>query len=152
MRFLVLALAAALITSPFASAETDDERFLELLERYDASTPFDDQNDVVRVGHAVCNDLRRGEESRASLAGTLAAGGVVNPYGFLTAATEVFCPEFLESTAPSPVPVPAAAPPRATHYPNCTAVRAAGAAPIYRGEPGYSSSLDRDGDGVACEK
>lgn len=49
-----------------------------------------------------------------------------------------------------PAPVPA--PPRATHYPNCTAVRAAGAAPIYRGEPGYSSSLDRDGDGVACEK
>jgi hypothetical protein len=30
-------------------------------------------------------------------------------------------------------------------------VRAAGAAPLYRGQPGYSSRLDRDGDGVACE-
>jgi hypothetical protein len=30
-------------------------------------------------------------------------------------------------------------------------VRAAGAAPLYRGQPGYSSKLDRDGDGVACE-
>lgn len=39
----------------------------------------------------------------------------------------------------------------ATYYANCAAVRAAGAAPIYRGDPGYSSSLDRDGDGVACE-
>ena len=29
--------------------------------------------------------------------------------------------------------------------------RAAGAAPLYRGQAGYSSRLDRDGDGVACE-
>ncbi|MGW1812711.1 excalibur calcium-binding domain-containing protein [Streptomyces sp. NPDC002125] len=38
-----------------------------------------------------------------------------------------------------------------TYYANCTAVRAAGAAPIHRGDPGYGSHLDRDGDGVACE-
>jgi micrococcal nuclease len=37
------------------------------------------------------------------------------------------------------------------YYANCTAVRAAGADPIYAGQPGYSSKLDRDGDGVACE-
>lgn len=37
------------------------------------------------------------------------------------------------------------------YYPNCAAVRAAGAAPIRRGEPGYRPGLDRDGDGVACE-
>jgi hypothetical protein len=37
------------------------------------------------------------------------------------------------------------------YYENCTAVRAAGAAPIHRGEPGYSSKLDRDDDGIACE-
>lgn len=36
-------------------------------------------------------------------------------------------------------------------YPNCAAARAAGAAPIRRGEPGYGKHLDRDGDGVACE-
>lgn len=39
----------------------------------------------------------------------------------------------------------------ATSYANCTAVRAAGAAPIHRGDPGYGSHLDRDGDGVGCE-
>ena len=38
-----------------------------------------------------------------------------------------------------------------TYYPNCIAANAAGAAPIYRGQPGYSTKLDRDGDGVACE-
>lgn len=37
------------------------------------------------------------------------------------------------------------------HYPNCTAVKAAGAAPLYAGQPGYARHLDRDGDGVACE-
>jgi hypothetical protein len=36
-------------------------------------------------------------------------------------------------------------------YANCDAVRAAGKAPLHRGDPGYSSALDRDGDGVACE-
>ncbi|MGW7029110.1 excalibur calcium-binding domain-containing protein [Streptomyces xanthophaeus] len=37
------------------------------------------------------------------------------------------------------------------YYRNCTAVRDAGAAPIRRGDAGYGSHLDRDGDGVACE-
>jgi Excalibur calcium-binding domain len=34
---------------------------------------------------------------------------------------------------------------------NCDAARAAGAAPVRRGEPGYGPHLDRDGDGVGCE-
>ncbi|CRZ18200.1 excalibur calcium-binding domain-containing protein [Mycolicibacterium neworleansense] len=41
--------------------------------------------------------------------------------------------------------------PMAGAYPSCAAARAAGAAPLYAGQPGYSSKLDRDGDGVACE-
>ena len=39
----------------------------------------------------------------------------------------------------------------AVYYRNCSAARAAGAAPIREGEAGYASHLDRDGDGVACE-
>ena len=31
------------------------------------------------------------------------------------------------------------------------AAKAAGAAPLYRGQPGYRSALDGDDDGVACE-
>lgn len=38
-----------------------------------------------------------------------------------------------------------------TYYKSCAAVRAAGVAPLRRGEAGYRSGLDRDGDGVACE-
>ena len=38
-----------------------------------------------------------------------------------------------------------------SYYPNCAAARAAGAAPVRRGEPGYGAHLDRDSDGVGCE-
>ncbi|MDH6212753.1 excalibur calcium-binding domain-containing protein [Streptomyces pseudovenezuelae] len=37
------------------------------------------------------------------------------------------------------------------YYANCTAARAAGAAPVRVGDPGYGRHLDRDGDGVGCE-
>ncbi|WP_210731775.1 excalibur calcium-binding domain-containing protein [Sphingomonas sp. PAMC26645] len=37
------------------------------------------------------------------------------------------------------------------YYANCAAARAAGAAPVMRGAPGYSRKLDRDNDGVGCE-
>ena len=54
-------------------------------------------------------------------------------------------------TQPAPQPAPAAPPAASVYYANCTAARAAGAAPIMRGEPGYASKLDRDNDGIACE-
>jgi hypothetical protein len=69
-------------------------------------------------------------------------------------------PEVQETTAPArplraPPPRPSWVPaPRrsiSAYYPNCSAARAAGAAPIRRGEPGYATHLDRDHDGIACE-
>ncbi|WP_396134136.1 DUF1524 domain-containing protein [Arthrobacter sp. BE255] len=54
--------------------------------------------------------------------------------------------------APAPViPAPAPAAPAAAYYANCTAAKAAGAAPIFAGQAGYRPALDRDSDGVACE-
>lgn len=41
--------------------------------------------------------------------------------------------------------------PSVVYYGNCAAVRAAGAAPLYRGQPGYRPEMDGDGDGIACE-
>jgi len=51
--------------------------------------------------------------------------------------------------APAVPRAPAAtkAPSSSASYANCAAVRAAGAAPISAGQPGYSRKLDRDGDG-----
>ena len=39
----------------------------------------------------------------------------------------------------------------AVYYPNCDAARRAGVTPILRGQLGYGTDLDRDGDGKACE-
>ncbi len=59
-------------------------------------------------------------------------------------------------TASVPISAPQSAPSAAAsdagvNYPNCEAAKAAGAAPLYAGQPGYRAALDGDGDGVACE-
>lgn len=51
-------------------------------------------------------------------------------------------------TAPKPA---VRKPSSSTYFANCAAARAAGAAPLHRGDPGYRAGLDRDGDGIACE-
>lgn len=53
-----------------------------------------------------------------------------------------------EPAPPAPAPKPAPAP---VHFTSCKQAREAGAAPLYRGDPGYNPKLDRDNDGVACE-
>lgn len=73
-------------------------------------------------------------------------GHVIPPSPVVTTTTTV--PE-------DPEPTRTTLPPRedkkAVYYANCAEAREAGAAPIRRGKPGYSSDLDRDGDGVACD-
>jgi hypothetical protein len=58
-------------------------------------------------------------------------------------------------TRPAPAAAAPAAPaapaPSSTYFKNCDAARAAGAAPVRSGDPGYAGHLDRDGDGVGCE-
>lgn len=78
------------------------------------------------------------------------------PAAGLTGAAEA--PAAPEEQAPAAVPAPAPAQvapapvaPSSVYFANCAAARAAGAAPVRAGQPGYSSKLDGDGDGVACE-
>jgi len=75
--------------------------------------------------------LRRRRASRNSTSPTIRTRGRSSPYDAYSA--------------------PAARSSGSAYYPNCASARAAGAAPIRVGEPGYSRRLDRDGDGVACE-
>lgn len=44
-----------------------------------------------------------------------------------------------------------ARPASGSYFRNCKEARAAGAAPIYRGQPAYRPEMDGDGDGIACE-
>jgi hypothetical protein len=54
-------------------------------------------------------------------------------------------------TPPPPTRQGIAADPSGVSYANCSEARAAGAAPVRRGDPGYGPHLDRDNDGVGCE-
>ncbi|HET6856623.1 MAG TPA: excalibur calcium-binding domain-containing protein [Streptomyces sp.] len=71
------------------------------------------------------------------------------------AVTVTEAPETTPATKPDPprAPVREPVPERQpdAYYENCDEARAAGVAPLHQGDPGYSSDLDRDGDGVACE-
>ena len=53
--------------------------------------------------------------------------------------------------APAPS-APQPAPSAELHFGSCKEARAAGYSHMRRGEPGYSPHLDRDGDGIACDK
>lgn len=65
----------------------------------------------------------------------------------------------MQEESPQNTPAPAAPPETPSNettnsgvaFENCTAARDAGAAPVHRGDPGYGTHLDRDGDGVGCE-
>ncbi|WP_371405631.1 excalibur calcium-binding domain-containing protein [Kribbella sp. NBC_00662] len=65
--------------------------------------------------------------------------------------TKTTAPVPLVQNTQSAEPKKTEAPETSVYYANCAAVRAAGKAPLYRGDPGYSAHLDRDNDGVACE-
>jgi hypothetical protein len=49
----------------------------------------------------------------------------------------------------APAPAPRSAP--SGGFKNCTEAWNAGAAPVYRDDPGYAPRLDRDSDGIGCE-
>ncbi|WP_306912617.1 excalibur calcium-binding domain-containing protein [Arthrobacter sp. B3I9] len=93
------------------------------------------------VADKVAADKLAAEQAAAAAAAKAAPAPFVAP-----------APAPYVAPAPAPAPAPYVPPaPAAAYYANCSAVRAAGAAPIRAGQPGYSRSLDRDGDGVACE-
>ena len=75
-------------------------------------------------------------------------GAGTQPVQPATASTATVSPVTAPTATASPVTAPTA---DTIHYPGCNAARAAGAAPIYRGQPGYRVEMDGDGDGIACE-
>ena len=108
---------------------------------------------VLAVGQGVARAMD-GAETAIQTAQATAKAAATGFWGPSCGGLDVKAAPVVAPPAPQPVvpqPEPAPAPPAAAYYANCAAAKAAGAAPLYRGQPGYSSKLDRDGDGVACE-
>lgn len=79
------------------------------------------------------------------------AGGLLKPVG-TPAPTRTPAPAATGKPKP-PASSPTSAPgPKDVYYKSCAAAKAAGAAPIRRGQPGYGKHLDKDNDGIACDK
>ena len=74
-----------------------------------------------------------------------ALGGDVPPTRAITADQPAATPSTTRKPAITTTPKPPA-----VYYKNCGVALAEGAAPIAKGEPGYRTGLDPDGDGVAC--
>lgn len=100
-----------------------------------------------------CRDQTPPRTSSAPLAQAPESSEAATPEAQATTAAAV--PEPTTPTARSTRPAAAGQAPAqegtGVVYGSCAEARAAGAAPLRAGSPGYSRKLDRDGDGVACE-
>ena len=116
-----------------AGAQTDKDRYGRLL-RYVNVGSFDPGLKLIQVGRAIARyDSRDGYGA--------------HPREAVYVRADAASPNANICSTPKPAPVPL----KSVYYENCAAARAAGAAPLYVGEPGYRLGLDRDHDGVACE-
>ncbi|MEU4763699.1 excalibur calcium-binding domain-containing protein [Actinosynnema sp. NPDC023794] len=112
------------------------------------------------AGHVVGQGMARAEQTAsAALASAqdAAKAAGLGLWGAPCAGADTVAPPPPPPPAPKPTydpppPQPVQpAPPADAYYANCDAVRAAGKAPLYAGQPGYRAALDRNKDGVACE-
>lgn len=122
-------------------ARDDRDRYGRLLRYIDAGG-VDVQLEMLKAGLAIARyDSRDGYGAHPREAAFIAADN----------ASPNVCSTLIVPPPPPSQPPTPTMPPVGVHYENCTAARAAGAAPIYIGQPGYRAALDGDGDGVACE-
>ncbi|EJL23522.1 thermonuclease family protein [Novosphingobium sp. AP12] len=104
---------------------------------------------AITLEHASAEYFQRQAASRTAGAGIWASEFVTpseyraaNPRSSSAPAT---------SAPPASISRRAAAPATSGMWRSCAQARAAGAAPVHRGEPGYNPMLDGDSDGIACE-
>ncbi|MCC2978485.1 excalibur calcium-binding domain-containing protein [Sphingomonas sp. PL-96] len=109
-------------------------------------------NRYPRFRHAQANPDPFGQRSAPSQRRTSFAATVVTGCVAVFAVTWIITPDLHRVWALSTrTPAEIAAVERSVTYSGCNAARAAGAAPIYRGTPGYRPEMDGDSDGIACE-
>ncbi len=98
---------------------------------------------------AIAAAEREAREAKRGLWGPPCNGETASSPTTVTSGSAATVPS--PSLAPAPPESSAPASPASVYYKNCDAARAAGAAPIQVGQPGYRKGLDRDGDGTACD-
>ncbi|WP_207767425.1 excalibur calcium-binding domain-containing protein [Arthrobacter glacialis] len=90
-------------------------------------------------------------EAASAEAARVAAADAAAQQAALDEAARLAAEQAAQQQAPAIQPLGEAPAPAGAYYANCDAARAAGAAPLYVGQPGYRSGMDGDNDGIACE-
>ena len=130
-----------------ATLEAEAEAEAAAKAAAEAAAKAQAEAEAAAAAEAAAEEQRRADEAAAAAAAEAARKAAAKPRPFVGGGGK---------PAPAqPQPAPAAPPARdgggAAYYKNCAAARAAGAAPVRIGQPGYGKHLDRDGDGVGCE-
>ena len=114
------------------------------------STAAADQVITLTVNHDAADAAASAAASASAAAARAEASAAASASAAAARAAQEEAARQAEQAAPAPVPL---MPQQDTsvYYQNCSEARAAGAAPLYRDDPGYRSGLDRDNDGIACE-
>ena len=131
-------------------ARDDVDRYGRLLRYVDLLDGTDVNETMVGDGYAIARYDSRDGYGRHTREDDFLAADFVSPPAVVCEVPTTQAPAPALAPAPAPaanVPAPAAN----VSYQNCDAVRAAGAAPIHAGDPGWSPKFDRDHDGVGCE-
>ena len=119
------------------------------------SKPQEDDPSTLKIVGIVVGSLAFVAAAGGGACWAMQQGFIPNPAPNLIPCHPVSKPAPAPAPRPAPAPAPAPAPrpaPTAKTYPNCRAVWNDLGGPIRRGDAGYGSHLDRDGDGVGCEK
>jgi endonuclease YncB( thermonuclease family) len=141
---------------------TDDrDRYDRLLRYVQVNNPLVDDDGhadgtldvgaaLIAEGYAIARyDSRDGYGPHDREQAYWALDEVSRPFTCTAEQLAVFSPPTTTAfVAPAPEPESHA---ENVFYQNCDAVRAAGADPIFPGDPGWQSKFDRDNDGVGCE-
>lgn len=138
--------ASSTVRSYFAAINARDfRRAWDLGGRNLSGSYADFVNGFADTAHNTVHILRTdGDTVSVRLEATQSDGSLHVYQGtYVARRGQIVSADILEVTTPSSEPSP--------YYKNCDAARVAGAAPLFRHDPGYGPHLDRDGDGVACE-
>ena len=104
---------------------------------------------TVKIAYDLAADQAKADALRAMVAvNPSAPAPTAEPEAASTSSPSTSTSTATSVTAPA---APVAAGPADVYYPSCAAVRAAGKAPLHRGDPGYRAGLDGDSDGSACD-
>jgi endonuclease YncB( thermonuclease family) len=133
-------------------ARDDVDRYGRLL-RYVEANGIDVNLAMIESGRAIARyDGRDGYGEHPRQAAYVAADEATPSLNQCVVPLAAPVPSAPAPTTPATTPPATTTPPAAAvYYKNCTAVRAAGAAPIHAGDPGWQTKFDGDGDGVGCE-